>query len=211
MISEASARARSGMETMPLPPPEPAGGIGIEAALHRRRSVRVFAPAALALEDVALLLWAAQGVTDSRGFRTAPSAGALYPLEIYLAAGEVEGLDAGVYHYDPTAHALSSMFPGDQRTGLSRAALGQMWVQDAAAALVICAVYRRTTAKYGERGIRYAQIEVGHAAQNVYLQAVALELGTVVVGAFDDDQVRALLGITHDCQPLAIMPIGKMV
>ncbi len=209
MISEASARARSGTEPIALPPPEPAGGLSIEAALHQRRSVRVFVPAALAFKDVARLLWAAQGITDGRGFRTTPSAGALYPLEVYLVAGEVEELHAGVYHYDPTAHAVSTMLLGDQRAALSRAALGQTWIEDAAAALIICAVYRRTMAKYGERGIRYAQIEVGHAAQNVYLQAVSLGLGTVMVGAFDDDQVRALLGMADDCQPLGIMPIGK--
>ena len=209
MISEATARVRSGTEPIPLPPPESASGLSIEAALHRRRSMRVFVPATLAFKDVARLLWAAQGPTDARGFRTAPSAGALYPLEIYLAAGEVEELHAGVYHYDPIAHAISIMLPGDQRAALSRAALGQTWIRDAAAALVICAVYRRTMAKYGERGIRYAQIEVGHAAQNVYLQAVSLGLGTVMVGAFDDDQVRALLSKRDDCQPLAIMPIGK--
>ena len=209
MISAATARVRSGTEPILLPPPEPEGGLSIEAALHQRRSVRAFAPAALAFKDVAQLLWAAQGITDARGFRTAPSAGALYPLEVYLAAGAVEQLHAGVYHYDPIAHAVSIMLAGDQRAALSRATLGQTWVRDAAAALVICAVYRRTMAKYGERGIRYAQIEVGHAAQNVYLQAVSLGLGTVMVGAFDDDQVRTLLGMTDDSQPLGIMPIGK--
>lgn len=209
MISAATARVRSGTEPILLPPPEPEGGLSIEAALHQRRSVRAFAPAALAFKDVAQLLWAAQGMTDARGFRTAPSAGALYPLEVYLAAGAVEQLHAGVYHYDPIAHAVSIMLAGDQRAALSRATLGQTWLRDAAAALVICAVYRRTMAKYGERGIRYAQIEVGHAAQNVYLQAVSLGLGTVMVGAFDDDQVRTLLGMTDDCQPLGIMPIGK--
>lgn len=177
MISAATARVRSGTEPILLPPPEPEGGLSIEAALHQRRSVRAFAPAALAFKDVAQLLWAAQGMTDARGFRTAPSAGALYPLEVYLAAGAVEQLHAGVYHYDPIAHAVSIMLAGDQRAALSRATLGQTWVRDAAAALVICAVYRRTMAKYGERGIRYAQIEVGHAAQNVYLQAVSLGLG----------------------------------
>jgi SagB-type dehydrogenase family enzyme len=156
------------------------------------------------------LLWAAQGITDpARGFRTAPSAGALYPLEVYLVAGNVEGLTSGVYKYEPAAHGLRSVISGDQQTELYHAALGQSAVNDAPAIMVLSAVYERTTGKYGERGIRYVHMEAGHAAQNVLLEAVALGLGGVGMGAFDDDAVRTVTGMSPAEQPLYIITLGK--
>jgi SagB-type dehydrogenase family enzyme len=175
-----------------------------------RRSIREFAPGALALAEVGQLLWAAQGITDSVGLRTAPSAGALYPLEVCLAAGEVSALTPGLYRYDPNRHILAKTEDGDRRTELANAALGQAWIAAAAAILVLAAVYRRTTDKYGARGERYVHIEIGHAAQNIYLQALALGLGTTEVGAFDDRAVKAVLGLPGDQNPLAIMPIGRI-
>jgi SagB-type dehydrogenase family enzyme len=175
-----------------------------------RRSIREFAPGALALAEVGQLLWAAQGITDSVGLRTAPSAGALYPLEVCLAAGEVSALTPGLYRYDPNRHILAKTEDGDRRTELANAALGQAWIAAAAAILVLAAVYRRTTDKYGARGERYVHIEIGHAAQNIYLQALALGLGTTEVGAFDDRAVKAVLGLPGDQTPLAIMPIGRI-
>lgn len=186
------------------------GGISVEEALSRRRSVRDYSGGALTIEEVTRLLWAAQGVTDPRGFRTAPSAGALYPLELFLFAGEIEGLEAGIYAYAPRQQVLEPVVTGDVRRSLARAALGQEWVAKAAGAIAFFAVYDRTTRKYGERGVRYAHMEAGNAIQNVYLQASALGLGTVVVGAFNDDKMRELLQAPDHFQPLAIMPLGRM-
>jgi SagB-type dehydrogenase family enzyme len=192
-----------------LPPVEPKGELSLEEAIQLRRSVREFGRRTLALEDVSQLLWAAQGITARGGFRTAPSAGALYPLELYLVAGDVEGLSAGVYWYRPKTHELIHLASGDLRKRLASAALGQSPVRRAPAVLVIASVYERTTGKYGQRGHRYAHIEVGHVAQNVYLQAAARGLGTVLVGAFDDTEVQDVLGLPPDHKPLGLMPVGR--
>ncbi len=192
--------------------PEPAydSTTSVEQALLGRRSVRSYRDEPLTLEQVSQLLWAAQGVTEpGRGFRTAPSAGALYPLELYLVAGDVEGLSQGVYRYAPDRHELVQVKSGDVRDELTEAALGQPWVGEGAIVLVLSAVYERTTQKYGERGIRYVHMEAGHAAQNICLQAVSLNLGTVTVGAFGDDAVREILTMPDDEQPLYIIPVGK--
>jgi SagB-type dehydrogenase family enzyme len=161
------------------------------------------------MEEASQLLWAAQGMSDSRGFRTAPSAGALYPLEVYLVVGNVQGLAQGVYHYVPGNHQLVKVADGDKRHQLAGAALGQRPVSDGAVSIVFTAVYSRTTGKYGERGIRYVHIEVGHAGQNVCLQATALSLGAVTIGAFSDELVAASLHIPQEEKPLYIIPIGR--
>lgn len=145
-----------------------------------------------------------QGISDTGGRRTAPSAGALYPLEVCVVAGNVTGLSVGIYSYDPHKHELSRTLDRDKRVELSKAALGQSSIKNAAAVLVISAVYERVTVKYGERGIRYLHMEAGHAAQNVFL-----DLGTVVIGAFHDEQVRAVLHLPGQVQPLYLMPVGK--
>ena len=195
---------------IPLPAPQFDGGLSVERVLRGRRSVREYTRRALTLAEVSQLLWAAQGMTHRSGLRTAPSAGALYPLEVYVVAAKVVGLSPAIYRYDPRAHGLSLVMEGDQRIPLSTAALKQTFIQEAAIALVFCAVYRRTTVKYGERGLRYVHMEVGHAAQNVYLQAVSLQLGTVAVGAFQDERVREVIGAATDEEPLCIMPIGRL-
>ena len=192
-----------------LPGPRLEGPLSVEEALLARRSVRDFGAGPLALEEAAQLLWATQGIT-AIGRRTAPSAGALYPLEIALVAGQVSGLAPGVYRYRPRGHALRLVREGDLRAGLAAAALDQGWIAEAACALVLAAVYRRTTRKYGPRGERYVHIEVGHAGQNVYLQARAFGLGTTMVGAFRDTEVRLLLEFGADEAPLAILPIGRL-
>jgi SagB-type dehydrogenase family enzyme len=157
------------------------------------------------------LLWAAQGVTNQRGFRTAPSAGALYPLELYVVAGRVDGLGAGVYHYLPGpgtgGHRLERVEAGATLAQLSEAALGQESVRDAAAAVVFSSVTSRTAAKYADRALRYTTLEAGHAAQNLLLQATALGLGAVPVGAFYDNEVRELIGA--DALPLYVIPVGN--
>lgn len=126
-----------------------------------------------------------------------------------MVAGKVTGLPVGIYSYDPHQHELSRILDSDKRAELSKAALGQSSIKNAAAILVISAVYERVTVKYGERGIRYVHMEAGHAAQNVFLQAVSLDLGTVVIGAFHDEEMRAVLHLRGQEQPLYIMPVGK--
>jgi SagB-type dehydrogenase family enzyme len=192
-----------------LPRPLAGGRVALEPALRERRSVREYADTAITRAQLAQLLWAAQGVTGPDGLRTAPSAGALYPLEVLVVAGRVARLPAGVWRYEPRPHALVPVAEGDRRRALERAALGQACVADAAAVIVLAAVYRRTTAKYGERGRRYVHMEVGHAAQNVCLQAVALDLGTVVVGAFEDAEVHGVVGLARDEEPLVLIPVGR--
>jgi len=196
-------------EKIRLPEPKYDSNTSVEQALLKRRSVRVYKDEPLALTEVLQLLWAAQGITDPRGFRTAPSAGALYPLELYVVAGNVNDLPDGIYKYKPHKHELAMVVEGDKRTELCNAALDQPSIKDAAAVIVFSAVYERTTGKYGERGIRYVHMEVGHAAQNIYLQAVSLNLGLVVIGAFDDEEVKKIMNMEDKEQPLYIIPVGK--
>jgi SagB-type dehydrogenase family enzyme len=162
------------------------------------------------MQGISQLLWSAQGITQRRwGLRTAPSAGALYPLEVYVVVEKVEGLPTGVYRYVPRLHSLELVFDRSVRKQLGRDALSQSAVVDAPATLAFAAVFARTTRKYGERGRRYVYMEVGHAAENVYLQATALGLGTVVIGAFDDAAVRDTLGMRADEAALYLMPVGR--
>ncbi|MDI6890338.1 MAG: SagB/ThcOx family dehydrogenase [Thermodesulfovibrionales bacterium] len=192
-----------------LPEPKYSSKISVEKALLERRSIRDYKNVPLTLSEVSQLLWAAQGITDPRGFRTAPSAGALYPLEVYVVVGNVNDLPAGIYKYKPQGHELVRVAKGDKRGELSAAALRQPCVKDGAAVIVFSAVYERTTQKYGKRGLRYVHIEAGHAAQNVCLQAVSLNLGIVVVGAFDNEEVKSIINMTPKEEPLVIMPIGR--
>jgi SagB-type dehydrogenase family enzyme len=195
-------------ERISLPRPRYQSQTSVEKALSRRRSVRDFRDRPLVLSELSQLLWAAQGITHRSGYRAAPSAGALYPLDVYVLAGNITGIDVGTYKYLPHEHSLLHDASGDKRMVLRHAALDQPAVSGAAAVLVFCALYGRTTGKYGKRGIRYVHMEAGHAAQNVYLQAVALQLGTVVLGAFDDEQVKEVLTLREQ-QPLYLMPVGK--
>lgn len=195
--------------TVALPAPRLAGEQSLETVLGKRRSVREYSDAPLSLAEVSQLLWAAQGVTASDGGRTAPSAGALYPLELYVVAGNVASLDAGVYHYRPQGHTLTRHSEGDMRSALAKAALRQDCVRDGAAVLVFAAVYARTERKYSDRAPRYVHIEVGHAAENACLQAAALGLGAVTVGAFDDDAVHQTLRLPVQERVLYLMPVGK--
>ncbi len=194
-------------DVVALPSPRLDGDMPLERALAERRSVREFAHGALTLPQVAQLLWAAQGATAG-GRRTAPSAGALYPLEVYLVAGEVRDLAPGVYRYLPAKHALKQLATGDARRPLCAAALAQECVAAGAAVVVFAAVEQRTTRKYGSRGVRYVHIEAGHAAQNLALQATALGLGSVTVGAFDDAAVARLLKLPGGEVPLYLLPVG---
>jgi SagB-type dehydrogenase family enzyme len=182
--------------------------------MARRRSIRHYSPKPLTLGSLAQILWAAQGITEQDGgFRTAPSAGALYPLEVYVVARKegVEGLPEGVYHYIPTGHMLTLLKNGDFAEDLEAATWGQEIVKEAAATIVITGVLSRTAEKYGRRGTQYMFQESGHVAQNVFLQATALRIGTVVMGAFGEAAVRKVLGAEANERPLYVQPLGKPV
>lgn len=194
-----------------LPPPIIKSNISIEEALKKRRSSRRYKHDLITLKQVAQLLWAAQGITAQHGFRTAPSAGALYPLRVYLVTGNIKGLPAGVYHYSPENHGLELQLVGDKRTELAYTSQHQRaMLNDAKMHLVITASYEKTMAKYGPRGKRYVDMEAGHVAENISLQAVSLGVGTVTIGAFEDERVKSVLHLREGEAPLYIMPVGKI-
>ncbi len=195
-----------------LPPPKTKGKISVEEAIYARRSIRKFQKTSLNLQEIAQLLWATGGKTIdglTGATRSYPSAGGVYPLEIYLVAGKVEGLPAGIYRYRFSDHSLIPLKTGDFRGILAKAAWGQSCVASAPVDIVITAQTGRTGSRYGPRGEnRYVPMDTGHAGQNVHLQAQALGLGAVMVGAFDDAKVKAVLGVKGE-QPLYIMPVGR--
>ena len=196
-----------------LPSPIPRGKLSLEQAISKRRSVRRFQAEPLTLEQLSQLLWSAQGTTGTGGRRAAPSAGATYPLEIFVAIGEhgIESLSAGIYHYDVGNHSLSLHLKGDLRQKLADTALGQSFIAKCPVDIVVCALHPRTAYRYGRRGERYVHMEVGHVGQNVSLQAVALGLTTVMVGAIEDEEVRKILEVEEQIKPLYIIPVGKPV
>ncbi|MFC1468020.1 SagB/ThcOx family dehydrogenase [Verrucomicrobiota bacterium] len=187
-----------------LPEPDKRGALSLEAAIAARRSVRSFSPEELSDEQISQLLWAAQGITaPHRGFRASPSAGATYPLETFIV------MASGVFRYRPNEHALRQEKNADLREELCRAALGQPCVKQAPAVIVLAAVYERTSARYGQRAKRYVHMEAGHVAENIQLQAVAAGLGSVPVGAFDDDRVEKVLGLAWHEHALYLIPVGR--
>ncbi len=189
--------------TIALPAPQLEGRMSLEQALSRRRSVREFAKQPLNDREVSQLLWAAQGLTDSEGRRTAPSAGGLYPLEVFVATGE------GFFHYEPRGHGLKRLSERDTRPAIHQAALAQDPILAAPAVFVLTAVFERTSRKYGPaRTPRYVHMEAGHAAQNLLLEAVALGLGAVPIGAFDDSALHRALSLPADHLPLYLIPVG---
>jgi len=198
------------METITLPQPALTGDVSIEETLQQRRSIREYKDVPLSLQEVAQLAWAAQGINDeASGFRTAPSAGATFPTEIYLLITDVDDVSDGVYRYNYDDHSLEKTIDGDRRRELYDVALRQPSITDAPVVMVITAVVARTEQRYGERALRYVYMEAGHVAQNVYLQGVALDIGTVVIGAFDDHGVSDVLQLDDGEHPLYIMPLGK--
>ena len=196
-------------DTIILPEPRLDSDVSVEQAIQSRRSVREFSNSSLSLAEASQLLWSAQGITDVNGLRSAPSAGALYPLVVYLVAGNVTGLKQGIYQYSPDGHKLSRIKDGDSRMELATAAYKQRWIQDSAALLIFSAIEKKTTWKYGQRGIRYIHIEVGHSAQNVFLQAQSLGLDAAVVGALDDARIKKILNLSNEEQVLYLMPVGR--
>lgn len=188
-------------ESIDLPAPRLKGDMSLEEALFKRRSIRAFTPSPLSLTEISQLLWAAQGITEpNRGLRTAPSAGATYPYEVYIANQD------GVFHYIPKGHRLEKIKDGDIRSELSSASFGQASVRDAGVVFLLSAIYERT-ARYGERAKMFVHIEAGHIAQNIHLQAVALNLGSVPIGAFNPDRVKEVSGIPEG-EIVYVIPVG---
>jgi SagB-type dehydrogenase family enzyme len=203
-----------------LPSPRPTGNVSLEETISRRRAVRRYCSEPLNLLQLSQILWAAQGRTGTGCLRAAPSAGATYPLEIFVVVGDrgvitseatqgTRELEAGIYHFEVDSHSLNLHKQGDSRQELARAALNQRFIVQAPVDIVICAVLHRTSRRYGRRAERYVNMEVGHVGQNIQLQAAALGLATVEVGAFDDEEVRAVVGVDEQTSPLYIMPVGK--
>lgn len=202
---------RMGHASISLPKPSFDGKVSLEKTIKERRTIRDFKERTLSLAYLSQLLWAAQGITDPlERKRAAPSGGALYPLDVYALVGEsgVEKTEAGIYHYLPKEHSVLLISKGDRRREMASASLGQMWMAKAPVIFIITAEYKRITGKYGEKGIRYALIEVGHAGQNLFLQAEALGLGAGIVGAFNDLEVSKVAGLPSKHEPLLMMPVG---
>ena len=193
-----------------LPQPELKGKTSVEETISGRRSARRFRAGPLLLPQLSQLLWSAQGITGAGGRRAAPSAGATYPLEIFCVVGEqtIEGLSAGIYHYEAASHSLSLHLKGDLRQELAEAALNQSYIATTPVNIVVCAIFSRTCYRYGRRGEGYVYMEAGHAGQNIALQAIALGLVTLMVGAFEDEGVSKILEVEEQIKPLYIIPIG---
>jgi len=192
-----------------LPLPRYSSKTSVEYAIKQRRSIREYKPEAITLADLSQLLWAAQGITSQKGFRSSPSAGALYPLQIYIVVGNLVDLPKGVYRYLSENHTLESLTDKDIRKELAKASYDQSYIQNSSVDIIIAANYKKTTKKYGKRGKRFVYMEAGHVAENIYLQCVSLGLGTVSVGGFQDKKIKSILKINDD--PLYIMPVGKIV
>lgn len=203
------ASACAAEDVVSLPPPEDDSGMTLEEAVERRRSVRSYSDDPVSLPQLSGILHSAQGITSERGYRAAPSAGATYPMTIYVVAERVDELAPGIYVYRPESSTLETLRTGAFLSDLAGAALGQSCITDAALAVVIMADYSVTTDVYGERGIRYVHMEAGHVSQNIYLRATSMGLGTVAVGAFSDNETAALLGVEDNLAPMYIMPVGS--
>ena len=196
---------------MKLPLPKWQSKVSVEQAIKQRRTTLSFTSQSLDLNQLSQLLWSASGITEASGYkRAAPSAGALYPMDVYVVVGQnrVPPIRAGVYRYEPGKHQLSEVLKGDMRSSVARASLSQTWMADAPLTMVITAEYRRATVKYGKRGIKYALIEAGHIGQNIFLQAQALGLEAGIVGAFHDAEVIDAMSIPSAHAPILLMPVG---
>jgi SagB-type dehydrogenase family enzyme len=196
-------------QTLALPRPDLEGKIPLEKVLGQRRSVREYAPGALTLAEAAQLLWAAQGITSPEGKRTTPSARAVYPLQVYLVAAEVTGLAPGVYRYEPKSHALALVTPGDPGAAMAKATPRQDWIARSPAVVVVVGDSALAAQKFGARAERWVALETGCVVQDVFLEATALGLGTVMVGGFEDAALRSALGLPSGWQPFAVMPVGR--
>jgi len=199
-------------EYIVLPTANMDSSMSVKQAISERRSVRAFKNEPLTMQELSQLLWSAQGITNkSKGLRAAPSAGALYPCELYIVVGNVADLAAGVYKYVIGKHELVKISDGDKRTELASVSLSQMWIATAPATIVVVGIIERISRKYGKaHAPQYVHIEVGAIAENVYLQGRVLGIGTTFVGAFDDNNLKRLLGAPADEEPFAVLPLGKI-
>jgi SagB-type dehydrogenase family enzyme len=212
-LNKTQNQSRVVLETINLPAAEVSNGISVDQAIQNRRSVRSFSTTPLTLKDVSQLLWASQGITDSeRGFRAAPSASRVFPMEMYMFTGNgtVQGLESGIYHYNPYNNTLEKVVEGDVRYNLSQAADQQKWVNDAPISLVITGNYQKMRDKYPDERIsaRFVDLEAGHIGENIYLEAESLGLGTVAIGSFSDNQMINLLKLPSNETPIYIYPVG---
>ncbi|UCD08538.1 MAG: SagB/ThcOx family dehydrogenase [Dehalococcoidales bacterium] len=205
----AAGSAPISSETIQLPEPRYDSEISLEESLLNRRSIRSYRDEPVTLQEVSQLLWAAQGITDASGHRTAPSAVALYPLSVYVVAGNVQEIVDGVYIYQPEDHSIKRLIDGDIREELATAAMGQASVRQGAVSFVFTVDYGKMTARFGEKGERFGTLEAGHAAQNLCLQATVLDLGLVTAGAIHDDQVADVLDLPENLTPLYVIPVGR--
>lgn len=198
-------------EVVELPPPRYKGTMSVEEAISKRRSIREYRTEPLLLTQLSQLLWAAQGIAGNSGGRVVPSAGATYPLEIYVTTGKetVEKLKAGIYHYDTSNHAMTLHLEGDVRARLAKVAMDQDFMAYCPANIIVSAVFPRTTGRYGKRGERYVHMEAGHVGQNISLEAVSIGLASVMIGAFNGDHICKLLHLEEHIEPLYIIPLGK--
>jgi SagB-type dehydrogenase family enzyme len=207
-MAAASAAAQEPPQTVQLPAARTEGSMTLQAALWARRSVRTLRPDAVPLAEAAQLLWAAQGKNRPDGHRTAPSAMAVYPLEVYLVAGNVDGLAAGVYRYRSATHDLVLAQAGDRRAELTTTpGRPPGWAAGAPLLVVFAVATDRAAARFGPRLERYGAMEVGFAAENLYLEAVSLGLGTTFMGNFNDSAMSRVLAPGE--QPLGVMPVGR--
>ena len=203
--------------TYKLPDINTIGNVSLEEVLNKRRSRRHFINRKVSIQNISQILWAAYGITQLApdepyiygGYRTTPSAGVVYPLKIYLLAGNVKDIESGIYKFDPIERTIIRVVNSDVRTDLAVAAINQEMIQKAPASIIICAVSEKMIKRYGERGLnRFIPMEAGHASQNIYLQVEALHMGTCTVGAFIDDDVKKVMELPENENPLYIMPVG---
>jgi SagB-type dehydrogenase family enzyme len=210
IFQSAASEERGGDRGIDLPAPKFEGKVSVEQALLMRRSVKEYRDEPLSLADVAQLLWAAQGINrPETSHRTVPSAGSTYPIDVYAIVADVKGIEKAAYQYKPEEHRLAKVKEGDVVAELA-AALEQDWVGKAPLVIVFVAVWERGTSRFGDEGIKYSHMEVGHASQNVYLQAAALNLGTRVIGGAREEPIRKVLDIPAAHSPLYVMPVGKI-
>ena len=208
VLAGSVARSQQPAGTVRLPEPRRQGAMSLEAALAARHSTRALTRDSLDLADVSQLLWAAQGINRPDGHRTAPAAGGIYALELYVVAARVRNLPAGVYHYRQAGHVLETISAGERLQPVVDSATHQAWQADAAIAVVFAADYQRLGGRFRDRAERYVPMEIGFAAQNLYLEVAALGLGTTFAGSFQDSTMARIVGLPENLRPLGIMPVG---
>jgi SagB-type dehydrogenase family enzyme len=207
----AAELAPDNSEVIKMPEPRYSSEVSLEMSLLNRRSVRTYSDEPVTLQEVSQLLWAAQGITDTAGHRTAPSAVALYPLSLYIVVGNVPEIVDGLYIYQPEDHTIKRIIDGDIRNDLATAAMGQASVRQGAVSFVVTVDYGIVMSRFGDKGERFGTLEAGHAAQNLCLQATALDLGIVTAGSINDDQVADVLDLPDNLTPLYVIPVGRKI